>query len=60
MEIGGGRFVGSSPAFTIVWSPTRHISMLASYVHFFPGPFFKENPPDKATDYFTAWLNYEF
>jgi hypothetical protein len=58
--IGGGRFVGSSPAITVVWNATRHLSMLASYVHFFPGPFFKENPPDKATDYFTTWLNYEF
>jgi len=58
--IGGGRYVGSSPAITALWNPTRHVSMLASYVHFFPGPFFTANPPNKATDYFTTWLNYEF
>ena len=58
--ISGGRYVGSSPAFTFVWNATRHISLLASYVHFFPGPFFNANPPDKGTDYFTTWLNYEF
>jgi hypothetical protein len=58
--IGGGRYVGSSPAFTIVWNPTRHISLLASYVHFFPGPFFNANPPNKDTDYLTTWLSYKF
>jgi hypothetical protein len=57
---GSARFVGTSPAITVVWNPTRHISLLASYVHFAPGPFFRDNPPDKATDYFTTWLNYEF
>ena len=57
---GGARYVGNSPAITVVWNPTRHISLLASYVHFFPGPFFRDNPPNKDTDYFTTWLNYEF
>jgi outer membrane receptor protein involved in Fe transport len=28
------RFVGHSPSLTAVWNPTRHISVLASYVHF--------------------------
>jgi hypothetical protein len=58
--IGGPRYVGNSPAVTAVWNPTRHLSVLASYVHFFPGPFFKANPPDKNTDYFTLWLDYKF
>jgi hypothetical protein len=58
--IGGGHYVGSSPAITAVWNATRHVSLLASYVHFFPGSFFNANPPNKGTDYFTTWLNYEF
>jgi hypothetical protein len=58
--IGGPRYVGNSPAVTVVWNPTRHLSVLASYIHFFPGPFFKDNPPDKNTDYFTLWLDYKF
>jgi hypothetical protein len=58
--IGGARYVGNSPAATIVWSPTRHISVLTSYVHFLPGSFFESNPPDKITDYFTLWFDYKF
>jgi hypothetical protein len=57
---GGARYVGNSPAVTAVWNPTRHVSLLASYVHFFPGPFFEANPPDKGTDYFTVWADYKF
>jgi hypothetical protein len=58
--ISGPRYVGNSPAVTVVWNATRHLSLLASYVHFFPGPFFTDNPPDKNTDYFTLWLDYKF
>jgi hypothetical protein len=58
--VGGGRYVGNSPALTVVWNATRHLSMLTSYVHFFPGPYFQANPPDKETDYFTLWLDYKF
>ena len=57
---GGARYVGNSPAVTVVWSPTRHLSVLSSYVHFFPGPYFQANPPDKGVDYFTVWLDYKF
>jgi hypothetical protein len=58
--VGGSRYVGNSPAVTAVWNPTRHVSVLTSYVHFFPGPFFEANPPDKQTDYVTLWLDYKF
>jgi hypothetical protein len=58
--VGGSRYVGNSPALTAVWNPTRHLSVLAQYVHFFPGPYFQANPPDKNTDYFTVWLDYKF
>jgi hypothetical protein len=58
--VGGSRYVGNSPALTAVWNPTRHLSVLAQYVHFFPGSYFQANPPDKNTDYFTVWLDYKF
>ena len=58
--VGGARYVGNSPAVTVVWDATRHLSVLTQYVHFFPGAFFKANPPDKETDYFTLWLDYKF
>jgi Alginate export len=58
--VGGSRYVGNSPAVTVVWDPTRHVTLLASYIHFFPGAFFKDKPPDKGTDYFTLWLDYKF
>jgi hypothetical protein len=58
--VAGPRYVGNCPACTVVWNPTRHLSVLASYVHFFAGPFFQANPPDKDTDYFTVWCDYKF
>lgn len=58
--IDGARYVGSSPAATLTWTPTRHITMVASYVHFFTGPFFESNPPDKDISYFTTWIDYKF
>jgi len=57
---GSARYVGNSPAFTLGWNATRHASILAQYVHFFPGPFFEQNPPDRETDYLTTWLSYKF
>ncbi len=57
---GGGRYVGNSPAVTVVWDTTRHLTVLTQYVHFYPGGYFKANPPDKETDYFTVWLDYKF
>jgi hypothetical protein len=45
---------------TAVWNPTRHVSILTQYVHFFPGGYFRANPPDKETDYLTVWLDYKF
>ncbi len=56
----GSRYVGNSPAITVVWNATRHLAVLAQYVHFSPGAYFQANPPDKPTDYFTTWLDYKF
>jgi hypothetical protein len=54
------RYVGSSPTLTLAWSPTRHVTVLASYVHLFAGPFIRETVPGKDIDYFTTWIDYKF
>jgi hypothetical protein len=59
-QLSRSRFVGSSPAVTVTWNPTRHVTVLASYVHFFAGPFLKQTPPGKDMDYFTSWIDYTF
>src|SRR5262249_46713 len=43
--VGGGRYVGNSPAVTVVWNATRHLSVLTHYVHFFPRSYFPPTPP---------------
>jgi hypothetical protein len=54
------RYVGSSPAFTMARNPTRHLTILTSYAHFFSGPFVKESSPGKDIDYVTTWIDYKF
>jgi hypothetical protein len=54
------RYVGDSPAVTVVYNPTRHVTLLASYVHFFPGQFITQTTPGHSIDYFTTWLTYKF
>jgi len=54
------RYVGSSPSLTVVWTATRHMTVQASYVHFFADPFLQETPPGKDINYVTVWLAYKF
>jgi hypothetical protein len=54
------RFIGSTPSFTAAWTATRHVTVLASYVHFFAGQYLKDNPPAKDMDYVTVWIDYTF
>ncbi len=44
----------------MVWTATRHMTVQASYVHFFAGPFLQETPPGKDINYVTVWLAYQF
>lgn len=60
IQAGRKQFSGSSPSVTLVWDLTRNITMLASYVHFFPGPFFGASTVSKPVDFFTTWLTYKF
>lgn len=59
-QLSNKRYVGSSPSLTTTWKATRHTTFVASYVHFFAGPFLQETPPSKDMDYVTAWLDYTF
>ena len=54
------RYIGNTPSMTLVWAASRHVTVLASYVHVFPGPFIQESPPDLPTDYVTGWVTYKF
>lgn len=53
-------YSGSSPAFVLTWEPVSHVTVLASYVHFFPSDFLKTAHAAKEVDYFTTWVTYKF
>jgi hypothetical protein len=57
---GLARYVGSTPSLTMVWAATRHLTVLTSYVHVFPGTFIEQSPPNLPIDFFTTWLTYKF
>jgi hypothetical protein len=59
-QIDQGKFTGSSPALVLVWEPVKHVTLLASYVHFFPSEFLKNEHAAKEVDYFTTWMTYKF
>ena len=44
----------------MVWTATRHMTVQASSVHFFAGPFLQETPPGKDMNDVTVWLAYKF
>lgn len=52
------RHVGSELSLTLLWT-TRHASVLASYVHFFAGPFLRRAGLDHDVDYATVWVKYQ-
>jgi hypothetical protein len=54
------RFLSSSPAATLTWNATRHVTVLTSYVHASAGRFFEETPPGEDVDYATTWVTYKF
>jgi hypothetical protein len=38
----------------------RHVSVLASYVHFRPGSFLRDNPPAEPLNFVTTRVTYKF
>jgi hypothetical protein len=53
-----GRYVGSEAVLQIVWA-TPHLTVLASYSHFFTGSFLRAAGLDNDLDYFTVWARYQ-
>ena len=45
------RFVGTTPALSLTWRATRHVSITALYSHFENGVFFQQAPPDRDVNY---------
>ncbi|GKS68923.1 alginate export family protein [Nitrosomonas sp. PY1] len=58
--VGQKHYSGSSPSFVLTWEPISHITVVASYVHFFPSDFLKTEYAAKEVDYFTTWVTYKF
>jgi hypothetical protein len=52
------RFVGSDLAATVAWRPNPHTAVVASYSHFFTGPFLHHAGLGNDVDFFTTWLSY--
>ena len=59
-QASNARYIGSSPSITAVWSPQRHVTVLISYVHIFPGQFLAEATPGEPVNYVTGWCTYKF
>lgn len=52
------RYVGSEIALRAAWQIDRHALVVASYSHFFAGPFLRNAGLGRDVDFFAAWLSY--
>jgi len=54
------RYIGWHTSAQLEWSINRHLSVTAMYLHFFPGDFLKQAPPDRPVNFVSTWLSYRF
>jgi hypothetical protein len=54
------RHVGSELALRAQWQLDRHATLVATYSHFFVGPFLEEAGHGRDLDFFATWLSYRF
>lgn len=54
------RYIGCHAGAQLEWSMNRHASITALYLHFFPGEFLRQAPPDRPVNFVAAWLSYRF
>lgn len=54
------RHVGSELALRVQWQLDRHATLVATYSHFFVGPFLEEAGHGHDLDFFAMWLSYRF
>jgi hypothetical protein len=54
------RYIGSALSAQVAWAATRHLTLVTTYTHFFPGPFVTETQPGKAVEFVATWISYKF
>jgi hypothetical protein len=54
------RYIGSQPQAELKWKIDRHMTLIATYAHFFTGDFLRETGPAQDVDYVTTWIAYKF
>jgi hypothetical protein len=59
-QLSHARYVGAQPSLKFEWPIQRHWSYSLTLAHFQTGPFLKETPPGKSTDYVTSWIMFKF
>ena len=52
------RHVGSELALRVQWQSDRHTTFVASYSHFFAGPFLRDAGLSSDVDFFALWISY--
>ena len=63
LESGGGtaaRYIGCHTSAQIEWSISRHVSVTATFLHFFPGDFLSQAAPDRPVNFVATWVSYRF
>jgi hypothetical protein len=54
------RFVGSALTAEAQWQATQHLSLVASYTHYFAGPFLKQTGFGEDIDYIAVFATYRY
>jgi len=50
------RRVGSQGSVAVAWQPERHVELVATYEHFFAGPFLRD-ASHRDVNFVAAWLS---
>jgi Alginate export len=59
-QLSHARYVGALPSFRLEWPIERHWAYTLILSRFQTGPFLKETPPGKNTNYVTSWVTFRF
>jgi hypothetical protein len=54
------RYIGCHTSAQLEWRINRHASVTAMYLHFFPGEFLRQAPPDRHVNFVATWVTYRF
>jgi hypothetical protein len=53
----GERYVGNQGSVAVAWQPERHVELVASYEHFFAGPFLRD-AGRRDVNFVALWLSW--